>query len=331
MLSTLNPLYLKTEDYTVLSDSRPQKQLAICFIRGKPAYGIDYFRKGTVYQPFPPRTAGFFYYHAPKDFPPMAGGLRFRITASENPASFQDGHDLLHEGLPWQVSLSTIAIAVGSRTVLRERLLHEGLVTQADLDKCCAVMQGKRRLDPNRTLYRLAQPFAIHFHRKLSAWVVGESKTKLWARDIFAEHRARYTVELRGLAHSCLWPYTGEFCSSCCGQVLIDPSVGSALAQFELSTFPEHAGSDTIVMRIVKMLVPPTCVVPHYDNNIPAPVEGELVRRPMGHARASRVQPWFCDLAAEPSGSAVALRMLVENTRRWPAEYASAPCTPVHS
>jgi hypothetical protein len=65
-------------------------------------------------------------------------------------------------------------------------------------------------------------------------------------------------------------------------------------------------------MRIVKMLTAPTCVLPDYDNTIPAPVEGELVRRPMGKARSSRLQPWYCDVVAEQSDSAAALRMLVE-------------------
>jgi hypothetical protein len=65
------------------------------------------------------------------------------------------------------------------------------------------------------------------------------------------------------------------------------------------------------------MLTAPTCVVPAYDTRIPAPVEGELFRRPMGHARGVTVQPWYCDLAQSSdsdsdSDSAAALRLLVE-------------------
>ncbi|KAJ6510626.1 hypothetical protein C8R45DRAFT_1088785 [Mycena sanguinolenta] len=273
-------------------------------MHGKPSFPIYYFFKGADRQPFPPRTAGFFYYHVPRDLPPMAGGLRFRITASENPASFQDGHDLLHEGLPWQISLPSIATAVGRRTVLREQLLHEGLVTPADLDKCCAMMQNKQRLDHNRTLYRLAQPFVIHFHTKLHAWVVSGTEVKPWIHDMFAEHRAQYTQEC--LSHS-IWPYTG-----------------SALAQFELSTLPEHAGSDTVVMRIVKILDQPTCIVPGYDSSIPPPVEGELVSRTTNRARIPRLQPWFRKLAPGSSGFAAALRILVENNRKWPVQKAAA-------
>ncbi|KAF7361453.1 hypothetical protein MSAN_01178400 [Mycena sanguinolenta] len=256
--------------------------------------------KAQIVSPFRRARLVFFYYHIPRDLPPMAGGLRFRITAHENPASFEDGHDLLHDGLPWQISLHAITTAVGPRAVLREQLLHERLIMQADLDHCRAMMQKKQRLDPNYMLYRLAQPFVIHFHRKLHAWVVGETEVKPWAHDMFAEHRVQYTREHR--SHS-IWPYTG-----------------SALAQFELSTLPEHAGSDTVVMRIVKILARPTCVVPGYDGSIPTPVEGELVHHTTNRAPIPRLQPWSRKLTPDSSKFTAALRMLVENTRRWPVE-----------
>ncbi|KAF8198378.1 hypothetical protein K438DRAFT_1759744 [Mycena galopus ATCC 62051] len=285
MLTTLSPRYLTAADYTILSN-RPHP--AIAFIPRTQSFPIRFFKTDTAYQPFPPGTRGFLYYYVPRHLPPMAGGLRFRITPRGHPASFEDGHDLLHEGLPWEISLVNIASAVGRKTVLRDQLLKEGLVTQADLDHCCAITPNKKRLDPKITLYRLAQPFPVAFHRGLYAWVVGEAEIKPWSYAfMFADNRAQYRPLVR--------PYTG-----------------SALAQFELSTLPEHAGRPVVVMRIVKMLTPPTCVVPGYDNAIPTPVEGELFLRPMGHARATRLQPWYCDLAAESSDSAAALRTLVE-------------------
>ncbi|KAJ7810855.1 hypothetical protein B0H14DRAFT_2861910 [Mycena olivaceomarginata] len=290
LLSTLKPEYLTTSDYVIISNL-PHPSVA--FIPRTRSFPIRFFKKSGEYQPFPPGTRGFLYYHAPKHLPAIAGGLRFRITPRGHPASFPDGHDLHHEGLPWEISLSTIASAVGRKTVLRQQLLNEGLVTQTDLDKCRALMPNTKRLDSRITLYRLAQPFPVTFHQTLQLWVAGETEIKPCALPfMFADNRFRPTVR---------------------------PYAGSALAQFELTDLPVHPGRDTvIVMRIIKMLTAPTCVVTAYDARIPAPVEGELFRRPMGHARGATLQPWYCDLAQSSdsdSDSAAALRLLVENSR----------------
>jgi hypothetical protein len=52
---------------------------------------------------------------------------------------------------------------------------------------------------------------------------------------------------------------------------------GSALCCFERSSLPQHRGTRTAVIRIVKILSPPICVYPNYDGCVPLPVEGELV------------------------------------------------------
>ncbi|KAJ6558204.1 hypothetical protein B0H19DRAFT_1261738 [Mycena capillaripes] len=296
ILTTLDPAHLQSADYVSLSHLATP---AISFIPRTLSFPIRFYKKDATCQPFPPGTRGFLYYHVPQHLPAMAGGLRFRITPRGHPSSFPEGYDLHHEGLPWEIPLSSIAIAVGRKAVLRQQLLNEGLVTQADLDRCRALAPTKKRLDPRITLYRLRQPFPIAFHRGLHVWVVGDTEVKPWTYTyMFADSRAQYRPLVR--------PYTG-----------------SALAQFELSPLPEHTGTDTVVMRIVKMLAAPVCVLPGYDHATPMPVEGELVRRPMGRARSSRLQPWFCDVAADPSDSAAALRMLVEV--RSPTPFFSSP------
>ncbi|KAJ6558196.1 hypothetical protein B0H19DRAFT_1235137 [Mycena capillaripes] len=192
-------------------------------------------------------------------------------------------YDLHHDGLPWEIPLSSIAVAVGRKAVLRQQLLNEGLVTQADLDRCHALAPTKKRLDPKITLYRLLQPFPIAFHRGLHVWVVGDTEVKPWTYTcMFTDSRAQYRPLVR--------PYTAR----------------------TLAPLSEHAGTDTVVMRIVKMLAAPVCVLPGYDHTTPMPVEGELVCRLMGRARASRLHSWFCDVPADPSDSAAALRILVE-------------------
>jgi hypothetical protein len=55
--------------------------------------------------------------------------------------------------------------------------------------------------------------------------------------------------------------------------------VGSALVRFERSTLPIHKGKKTVVLRIVKIITPVKCVIPHYDGHLCFPKEGELYWR----------------------------------------------------
>ncbi len=53
---------------------------------------------------------GFLYYHRPTRAPPLAGELRFRVTASDDPTDFPSGLDLMTDrGVPWTIPLSVIA------------------------------------------------------------------------------------------------------------------------------------------------------------------------------------------------------------------------------
>ena len=56
-------------------------------------------------------------------------------------------------------------------------------------------------------------------------------------------------------------------------------SVGRALVRFERSTLPHHKGTRTVVLRFLKIITPVKCVVPHYDDYLVPPKEGELYRR----------------------------------------------------
>ncbi|KAF9050598.1 hypothetical protein BJ165DRAFT_1592524 [Panaeolus papilionaceus] len=95
----------------------------------------------TVYSPdrplyrerFPAKTRGFFYYHSPSDRPRISGQLRFRITPSDDPASFPYGHDLhtlrttRRLPKPWNVPLVRMP-AVRQYDNLLSALVREGLV-----------------------------------------------------------------------------------------------------------------------------------------------------------------------------------------------------------
>ena len=64
--------------------------------------------------------------------------------------------------------------------------------------------------------------------------------------------------------------------------------VGSALARFERSTFPEHEGTKTVVLRFVKTIIPAKCVIPNYDGYICCPKEGELYQK-LGNGARQKV------------------------------------------
>ena len=54
---------------------------------------------------------------------------------------------------------------------------------------------------------------------------------------------------------------------------------GSALCCFERSNLPQHKGTRTAAIRIVKIISPVACLYPSYNRPITLPVEEELVHR----------------------------------------------------
>ena len=61
------------------------------------------------------------------------------------------------------------------------------------------------------------------------------------------------------------------------------------MARFERSTLPEHKGTRTVVLRLVKKITSVKCVVPHYDGWVAQPKEGELHWRPSIHTGVKAV------------------------------------------
>ena len=58
-----------------------------------------------------------------------------------------------------------------------------------------------------------------------------------------------------------------------------DASIGSALARFERSTLPKHAGTRTLVLHFLKIITPVKCSMPFYDGYVKWPKEGELFQK----------------------------------------------------
>jgi len=79
----------------------------------------------------------------------------------------------------------------------------------------------------------------------------------------------------------------------------LKPYTGSALARFERSTLPEHKGTRTVVLRILKIITPVKCVIPLYDGHIAPPEERELHRRyPRNLKITAKLDPpvWSVDI-----------------------------------
>ncbi|TFK48086.1 hypothetical protein OE88DRAFT_1738195 [Heliocybe sulcata] len=207
-------------------------------------------------QRYPEGTQGFFYWYIDPNAPLLAGQLRFRVTDREHPASFSAGKDLcLPTGEPWTLPL--IAIASGENyTLLRYILLLERLVTKDVMGKAAAaagIVSPRTSIGPmvhSHFVWRFRQPFRIKLEaRRVRIWVTGPSGI--------------VPVTFHNLFRS----YWAE----------MPPYEGTALVQFERSPFLEHAGTRTVVLRIVKLAgIRKT----HGDwSPVQEPEEGELVRK----------------------------------------------------
>ena len=73
---------------------------------------LHYKRNGSTLLcvPYPPETTGFLYYFTSRERPRIAGELRLRVASSDDPKSFESGHDLLRlDGRPWSHSLFSVS------------------------------------------------------------------------------------------------------------------------------------------------------------------------------------------------------------------------------
>ena len=86
-----------------------------------------------------PNRKGFFYVHRPQNAP-TAASLRFRITRDADPSTFDDGHDLLYQELPWEVP-----IMYGLRPALYQIVLRDRLVSRHYLGQMRAFASGPLR------------------------------------------------------------------------------------------------------------------------------------------------------------------------------------------
>ena len=56
------------------------------------------------------------------------------------------------------------------------------------------------------------------------------------------------------------------------------PYTGIIKVRFEVSTLPGHERNSHLVYRVVEIVKPVQCAIPHYDGYVPMPKVGELLR-----------------------------------------------------
>ncbi|TFK48075.1 hypothetical protein OE88DRAFT_601140 [Heliocybe sulcata] len=246
--------------------------------------------KGRAYAPFPDGTKGFLYWHLPPAAPVFTGEIRFRITASSDPTTFSRGEDLrLPNQKIWKIPLSQIIHRKTRRKyeVFQRALLEEGLVTQKTVDIGPAIVKGLKNAK-GHTIWRFGQSFEVIPQKAVTKFMVPTSSSieRMKLRHLFHPERMKVA------------PFTGRI-----------------LVQFERSTLPEHAGTRSVVLRIVQILQYAKSKNQDIGVAVPEPKEGDLV---MKLRRGSEGQeewiPWSVDVDKKyPVETAKALRVLFES------------------
>ncbi|PPR01585.1 hypothetical protein CVT24_005876 [Panaeolus cyanescens] len=207
--------------------------------------------------PFPAGTRGFLYHHLPPGRPEYSAQLRFRITTTDDPASFSQGYDLpipqIHQKLPgpWNIHLLKILHTKNARP-LGELLLRDGLIQQHTLDMIHTHSAVHRFSKKARLLFDLSDPFVY----------------RLGPRDGAMCHAYLFPFSPSGPRVVALnMPLSRHFQS------------GTGVFRLEKSPFPQHKGRKVVVLRCMRIWEPfvprPQCSEMQIEGY--RPVAGELV------------------------------------------------------
>lgn len=152
------------------------------------ATGLDvsfaYVRGDASYArlPFPSGTHGFFYFVPGPAHAPIAGEVRFRVTASEDPATFVAGHDLLLPNVPstWHIPLLNIARSKRSFKHLCDVLADRDRSVSTELIR--TIRETKPPLvayHTTRIIHSLKQPFVLDVSNAASRFCIASRATSL--------------------------------------------------------------------------------------------------------------------------------------------------------
>ncbi|KAG5638633.1 hypothetical protein H0H81_011352 [Sphagnurus paluster] len=240
-VQTLDPRRLMPTDFVDVSN---QKYVVLPIT--SPTSDINLLAGSTCLR-FPPHSHGFLYYRREPSLPATTGEVRLRLTASNDPALFESGTDLVgRHGRPWGISLPQLLNSCNAP--LKERLLLDKLVEPnfiRTLETSWANMRtGNKRA---QTLHRLEDPFEVSLNKPL---------------------------HVRLIAPHCTGPFSLPYLFKKSGNNYV--YTGRMQVRFERSPLPEHVGTNTVVLRILKITEPIQALSPIAATCIKMPREGAL-------------------------------------------------------
>ncbi|KAG6841598.1 hypothetical protein C0991_009354 [Blastosporella zonata] len=249
IVRSLNPLHLQPRDFVDISH-RLRPTIKSRLKDGRILTGSLSYASTHRYH-FPDKTHGFLYCHRNPNLPVTAGQVRFRLTTSADPASFEEGTDLMrHDGaLPWSIPLLHLRLA--ATAPLEALAIQDGLIEPHSLDAIRSIaVDGKHsHLRLGFFLAYLEQPFVICLEKAKSLSIV-----------IVTPQLAVHRLSSRFLLAS------GE-------KALFK---GKLLVRFERTTLPDRKGKATIVMRVLKILEP-VQRLQDTPSSHPIPTEGRFL------------------------------------------------------
>lgn len=192
VIDAVEPSSLMTEDFLDLSGLK-NPSIRTRFEKDK-SLDLTYAFVHNKLVPFPPRTAGFLYFHKPLCTPNAAGEIRFRRTKWNDPNLIihERSSDLcLPNGAPW--SLPLVRIAIDDRLApLRDLILREQLVTETIMRNCeewasphAAILTDETRY--NRVIHSLGQLFALDLSQEFfDIWLLTSKRlVRVVFNDVF--------------------------------------------------------------------------------------------------------------------------------------------------
>ncbi|KAG6917289.1 hypothetical protein DXG01_003130 [Tephrocybe rancida] len=247
IIKTLDPAHLQTSDFLDMSNLSPRIfKVALKDGQIVQVGHLQYFTSRWTRDKLPSGTKGFLYWHHDVRLPPTTGQVRFRVTADSNPASFEQGTDLMGpQGiLPW--SLNILRLAVVPRYAAFVRLaIADGYLPPHFLAHASKWLGTIVSRHDTQVLTFLEQPFTITV----------PSHCRI---DIITPTLHIYQQQL-----SPVLPRNFEN--------------GKLLVRFEHATLAEHPNDTSIVMRVLKILEPVQQGTEAPPSNV-VPIEGALLK-----------------------------------------------------
>jgi hypothetical protein len=267
-IHTLNPAKPSSSDFLDLSGCLAAR-VPVSIDQKTRSVALGFKNEKGAFVSFPSSTQRFLYYRSGPSYAPVAGELRFCVTSDVNPASFDHGHDLEDSvtALPWNYSLAALVVGP-SYARLISLLLIEG---DSDLSTAIAALQeAPIRYNGHTSIIHSSEQLILlnlaQTHMKFHI-AHGNTITQAELHPLRDRRLGRTTPPYKGTEIFLF--LTHRFCSF----LILTP--GSLLGKIERVV--DHPSNNLVVLRVVKILDPPTPVDTNYDGYIPIPRVGEFL------------------------------------------------------